>query len=113
MIVGTTISCLDGGALYSPEFPRGGLAATFVVDVQQLVLGGATQFDVEIEHRNSDETTFASVGPFSAITAAGVSDVDYTGIKEIIRFKYGFSGGTPAADDAANFLMMAPSWRPY
>jgi len=104
---------LDGGVLYSPEFPRGGLAATFAAEVQQLVLGGATQFDIVVEHRNSDETNFAAAASFDAITGTGATSVDIIDLKQILRFAYSFSGGTPAADDAVHFLMMAPSWRPY
>jgi len=104
---------LDGGALHSPEFPRGGLAATFAAEVEQIVLGGAAQFDITVEHRNSDETTFGAAGSFSAITGIGASSVDITGLKQILRFTYAFTGGSPAADDAVNLLMMAPSWRPY
>jgi len=104
---------LDGGNLHSPEFPRGGLAATFAAEVQQLVLGGVTQFDITMEHRNSDETNFAAAGSFAAITGTGARSVDIVDLKQILRFTYGFSGGSPAADDAVHFLMMAPSWRPY
>jgi len=104
---------LDGNTLYSPEFPRGGLAANFAVEVQQIVLGGAAQFDITVEHRNSDETTFGAAGNFAAIGGVGAASVDLTGLKQILRFAYSFSGGSPAADDAIHFLMQAPSWRPY
>lgn len=104
---------LDGGSLHSPEFPRGGLAATFAVEVQQIVLGGAGQFDIIVEHRNSDETTFGAAGNFAPIGAVGAESVDITGLKQILRFTYAFTGGSPAADDAVNLLMQAPSWRPY
>ena len=113
MVVGTTIFYLDGNAYYSPEFPRGGLAATFCAEILNLVLNGASQFDIEIEHRNSEDATFSSLGSFSAISSTGNKTVGFAGIKEIVRFKYSFSGGTPAADDAAHYLMQAPSWRPY
>lgn len=113
MVVGTTIFYLDGNAYYSPEFPRGGLAATFAVEILNIVLGGASQFDIEVESRNSEHTTWTSVGTFSAISSTGNATLDLSGIQEIVRFKYTFSGGTPAADDAAHFIMQAPSWRPY
>ncbi len=113
MIVGTTILRLDGNAYYSPEFSRGGLGATFVVDVSHIILGGATQLNVLVEHRNSEDTTWATAGTFSAISATGVESKDVSGLKEIIRLSFGFSGGTPVASDAARFLVQAPSWRPY
>jgi hypothetical protein len=113
MIVGTTIFHLDGNTYYSPEFPRGGLAARFSVDVTQIVLGGATQVDVGIEHRNSEDTTWSSAGSFAGISAANAYSKDVTGLKEIIRLSFGFSGGTPVASDAVHLLVQAPSWRPY
>lgn len=113
MVVGTTILYLDGNAYYSPEFPRGGLAATFTVDVTQLSLIGASQFDIEVEHRNSEDVNFSSAGTFTSISAVNAHSLDVSALKEIVRFKYTIAGGTPNADDAVHFLMMAPSWRPY
>ncbi|MDF1699897.1 MAG: hypothetical protein P1V36_01875 [Planctomycetota bacterium] len=112
-VIGTTVFYLDGNAYYSPEFGRGGLAATFSVDLTQLVLGGATSFLIGIESRNADDTTWTASGAFGSFSSVGADQVDLTGLKEIVRFKYSFAGGTPAASDAAHFLMMAPSWRPY
>ncbi len=111
MIIGTTLFKLDGGtAYYSPEFPRGGLSATFVVDVTHLV--GTPTVVLSIEHRNPDETTFSALGTFANITTVGVKDIDLTGCKEVLRFKFEFDAGD-AATDGIHFLMMAPSWRPY
>lgn len=113
MIVGTTILYLDGNTYYSPEFPRGGLAARFSVDVTQYAVSGASQFDIAIEHRNSEDTTWSTAGTFSAISSTGAASVDVTGLKEIIRLTFAFSGGTPVAADAVHLLVQAPSWRPY
>ena len=113
MIVGTTIFHLDGNTYYTPEFPRGGLGAVFSLDVTNLVLAGASQLGVTIEHRNSDDTTWSSAGSFSAITATGAVSKDVTGLKEVIRLTFVFTGGTPTASDAAHFIVQAPSWRPY
>ena len=113
MVIGSTVYYLDGNPYFSPEFPRGGLAARFAVDVTHIVLGGAVQFDITIEHRNSEDTTWGSPGTFSGITGVGPVSLDVTGLKEIIRIKFSFSGGAPAASDAVHFLVQAPSWRPY
>lgn len=113
MFVGSNIFYLDGNPYYSPEFPRGGLAATFSVDVTHFAVTGATDFLITVEHRNSEDQTFSSVGSFSAITGVGTASADFGTLKEIVRFKYEMVGGTPVASDAAHFLMMAPSWRPY
>ena len=95
MVIGTTIFYLDGPAYYSPEFGRGGLAATFSVDVSHYGIAGAAQFDVTVETRNSEDTTWGTAGTFSAITGTGVATLDVTGLKEIVRFRYAMSGGSP------------------
>jgi hypothetical protein len=113
MIVGTTIFHQDGNAYHSPEFPRGGLAATFTVEVMNILLGGAGQLDVVVEHRNSEDVAWAVAGTFSAISSLGAKTLDVTGLEEIVRISFAFSGGTPRATDAVHLLVQAPSWRPY
>jgi hypothetical protein len=113
MIVGTTLFRLSGAAYHSPEFSRGGLAATFVVNLTQYSVEGATGFKITVETRNSEDTTWTSLGSFALATTTGVLTVDFASIREIVRFKYEFSGAGAASSDAVHFLMMAPSWRPY
>ena len=110
MVVGTTLFKLDGNAYYSPQFPRGGLGATFVIKVEQI--SGAPTFKVSVEHRNEDETSWATAGTFTDITATGLSDLSVSSLKEIVRIKYAFDAGDDATD-AVHFLMQAPTWRPY
>ncbi len=110
MIVGTTIFRLDGNLYYSPEFSRGGLAATFSVDVTHY--SGPSGFAINIETRNSEDTTWTTLGTFASITATGHFAVDLTGCKELVRFGYGFDPSA-ASTDAVHILMQAPSWRPY
>ncbi len=111
MVVGTTLYKLDGNPYYSPEFGRGGLAARFAADVTQ-VTGSLIGLTITVEHRNSEDTTWATLGSFSAITATGAPTVDLTGCKEVVRFVYTFDA-SDAATAAVHFLMQAPSWRPY
>ena len=110
MIVGTSSFKMDGNDYFSPQFPRGGLAATFAMDVTQIV--GAPTVTVTVQHRNADETTFTDLGAFAAATATGARTVDLTGCKEILRFKYTFDAGDDATD-GMHLLMQAPTWRPY
>ena len=83
------------------------------VDVTNIALSGATQFDIDVETRNSEDTTWTSLGLFAAITAVGVHTKDYTGPKELVRLKCTFSGGTPVPTDAIHLLVQPPFWRPY
>ena len=110
MLVGTSFFKMDGNPYYGPEFRRGGLAATFAVDVTHLV--GSPTVTISVEHRNSEDTTFTSVGTFSSITSVGSASVDLSGIKEILRFSYVFDGADDATD-GVHLVMMPPSWRPY
>ena len=107
--VGTTLIKLDGTEYYSPSFPRGGLAATFSVDVTHF--HGVTNITITVQHRDENETTWTDADSFTPITAAGTKTLDVTGLKQILRFKYAFTGGN--AEDGVHFIMQAPSWRPY
>jgi hypothetical protein len=110
MVVGTTLFKMDGNAFFSPEFPRGGLAATFSLDITNLV--GSPSVTITIQHRNSDDTSFSDAGDFGALSTLGAHTKDQGSLKEILRFKYEFDAGD-AATDGIHFLMQAPSWRPY
>ena len=110
MIIGSSIFKMDGNPYYSPEFPRGGLAATFAVDVTHLV--GAPTFMITVQTRNSENTAWNVLGSFSPISATGAASVDLTGAEEIVRFEYTFDAGDDPTD-GVHFLMIAPSWRPY
>lgn len=111
MVVGTTLFRLDGSAYYSPEFGRGGLGATFVVEVLNVDLSASQTFDIDIESRNADQVSWTPLASFTGMTAAGVFTKDVSDPLEILRLKFSFSGTT--ASDAAHFLVQAPSWRPY
>ena len=111
MVVGTTLMKLDGNPYFSPSFPRGGLAATFAIEVSHYQ--GLTNFTVIVEHRDEHDTTFATLGTFTAITADGHSELDLTGCKQILRLQYNLNGGSASNGDGVHFVMQAPSWRPY
>jgi len=111
MIVGTWIFKGSGNTQYSPEFPRGSLAAVFSADVLNLI--GSPTLTILVEHRNAEDTGFTTAGTFSSITATGTATLDVTaGLKEIIRFAYGFDAGDQA-EDGVQLYMAPPSWRPY
>ena len=109
MVVGTTLMKLTGAAYYSPSFGRGGNAAVF--GCEALIVSSGASLDIDVEHKNVEDTTWASKGSFTTISAVGVSTKDLSGLKEQIRFKYVVNGAT--ATDAVHFNMLAPAWRPY
>lgn len=109
MIVGTTIFRLDGNAFFSPAFPRGGEAAVFTVETTHV--SSSPTFDVTIQHKNEDDTSWADLASFTSITAIGISTKDVTGIKEMVRLKFTFT--TTGADDAVHIIVPGPAWRDY
>ena len=59
MIIGVTLFKMAGLPYYSPQFSRGGLAATFAIEVSNWVGGGSTpELIVVVEHRNQDDTSW-------------------------------------------------------
>ena len=109
MIVGTQITVMGGSAFYSPSFDRGGEAAFFSLEVTHEI-GTSPSLAVEVEHKNEDDTTWASAGAFTAITATGVYSKDISGLKEELRFKFTPTG---TDGDAFHVIVAAPAWRPY
>ena len=108
MIVGTTLMH-NSGSLYSPSYPRGGESATFAVEAT--VVNGSPTLVVLVEHKNVDDTSWATAATFSNITATGVSTIDGSALKEELRFKYSFSGGS--SGDFVHLVVAPPAWRPY
>lgn len=107
MVIGTTL-LKNATAYYSPTFGRGGLGAVFSCEVLQ---GTSFTLDIDVEHKNVEDTTWTSLGAFSQFTGAGVDVKDLTGLKEQVRFKYTVGGAQ--AYSYVHFNMLAPSWRPY
>ena len=108
MTTGDNYFVMGGTALYSPSFPRGGEAAMF--SVETLAKIGSPSLAIDVEHKNFDDTTWSSVGTFTAITTLTVSTSDISGLKEEIRIKFTMTG---ADGDAFNLLIPSPAWRPY
>ena len=111
MIVGTQLTVMGGTTpFYSPSFPRGGEAALFSLEVTH-IWGSSPSLAVSVEHKNEDDTTWASAGSFTAITAAGIVPTkDLSGLKEELRFSF-----LPTGSDGEAFhvIVSAPAWRPY
>jgi hypothetical protein len=110
MIIGTMLMKMNGLACYSPTFGRGGNAAVFTCEVLD-ISGSSPTLDIDVEHKNVEDTAWTSLVAFSQITSVGLKTAEDTGVKEQLRFKYPV-GGTPATN-AVYFNMLAPVWRPY
>ncbi len=110
VVIGMTLMKLAGTAYYSPTFGRGGLSAVFACQAFQ-VAGTSPTLDIDVEHKNAEDTAFVSLGSFSTFSAADVKTLSLTGIKEQVRFKYVVGGSEAWA--SVHFNMLAPAWRPY
>ena len=109
MIIGEYVAKGSANTAGSPTFPRGGLGAVLTVTVLQLV--GTPSIVIEVEHKNSEDTSFSNLGNFASINATGTYSVDLTGIKEEVRFFYNVTA--PCMWEKLLLLMTAPAWRPY
>jgi len=109
MILGATLLKGNGDAYYSPSFPRGSMTGNFRVQATSK-WGTSPTLDIDIEHRNADETSFVSAGTFTQITTTGSHSKTQSALKEIVRLKY-VIGGTEAYA-GWHFLVLAPQWVP-
>ena len=112
MKIGDYLSRLTGLDQFSPIFGRGGQGALFSIDVLD-VPGGGALLNVDVEHKNSDDTTWGTLASFSAISATGVKTLAASGCKEQLRFNYSISGGgAPNTYDTFYINVLAPVWTP-
>jgi len=95
--------------VYSTPTPRGGNAGIFVVDVLELM--SSASLTVTIEHKNSEDTTWAAAVSFSAISAAGVYSQLVPGLREYVRWAFALGAGVAAGDMYR--IQKAVSWLPY
>jgi len=108
MTTGFNLFVMGGTALYSPSFRRGGEAALFSVEVLAKI--GSPSLAIDVEHKNTEDTTWSSASAFTSITALGVASQDISNLKEEIRIKFTMTG---TDGDAFNLLFPIPAWRPY
>lgn len=110
MYIGTLFMRLGGVSYYSPTFPRGGLSATFGIEVFALT-GTSPTLECAIEHKNIEDTSFTTAGNFSSMTTSGMAKLDVSSLKEEIRLNITVGGAANTNTVYANVL--APMWRPY
>jgi hypothetical protein len=108
--IGVLYMRLGGVSYYSPVFPRGGLAATFGIEVFALT-GTSPTLECLVEHKNSEDTSFTTAGGFSSMPAVDLYYAEIPGLKEEIRLNITVGGGANTNAVYANVL--APIWRPY
>jgi hypothetical protein len=105
----SVIRDVSGGAVYyTPPIAREALDATFTLEATHFVAGAALV--VTVEHKDLADTSWATAGTFGTITGTGVSTLPVSDLKEEIRLKCGFSGGSQG--DFAHLVVAEPAWVP-
>ena len=107
MPIGVTM-IKSASSYYSPTITRRGCIGIFTVDV--MINEGAATLDIDIEHKNNDDTSWATSGTtFVQWTGTtGYKTAEVSGLKEMIRFKYDVGGD---AGDFVHVLVHQPIWR--
>jgi hypothetical protein len=97
----------DGGAVYSPEFGRGGLTAYFAVSILQIL--NSPTLTITLEGRADDATAWSTITTFSSITTAGVKTLTTGSLPQILRYKFEVAGASETSGVAIQ--LFAPQWR--
>lgn len=109
MLMGQMIP-YNSSTLFSPPFGRGGEQGTFYIDIKHKT-GTAISMGIELQHKNTDDTSWGSAGNFSAITTTGLKSLNVSGLKEQLRYAYTFSAGSDGDFYWAEFP--APMWQVF
>lgn len=110
MLIGEMISRLNGSARYSAPFPRGGQGIQLNLDSLDVPSNGC-QLNIEIEHKDTAATAWASLGTFTPVVSTGMKTFNANGCKEMLRIKMWISAGVgPQSYDTFLFNMLAPQW---
>lgn len=110
MILGVTLLVMNGAPYLGAPINRGTLNGIFTVQVTNLVpAGGGTTFvNVNIEHRNRDDTAWGVAGTFAPIGADGVFSLQVNGLRELVRYSIAVAGAKTY--DGAHVFTAAPRW---
>ena len=111
-IVGAVIlSQGSGSAVYTKPIPRGGEAAVVSINVSQFASGGAGA-EVEVQSKNSNETSWTTADTITSITSTDVYSIEVSGLKQFVRLWLKWEAGSVQGDfmlvNGINF-----SWLPY
>jgi hypothetical protein len=95
-------------AIFSPWFPRGGDNAYFTLEVVAISSANMT-VEVEVFHKTREDTGDGTqLGSAWDRTAVGREAAEFTGLKEMVRFKYTFTSAS--GTQWATFRMLQPVW---
>jgi len=106
MLVGELI-LQSSTSIYSDVITRGSGTATFYVDVLQSEGSVAGTLNIDIQHRNPEEDTWATAASFTGTTGTGLMSKTASSLKELIRLKFTLNSGT---DAWKRVYILTPVW---
>lgn len=100
----------DTTEVYSPWFGRGSDNARFTLDLVDLDSG--SKITVEVYHKNADETGDGTLysGTSIAENGKGRSTEEWTGLREMVRYKFTVQSELPDTASWVLFRMLPPVW---
>jgi hypothetical protein len=94
---------------YTGVDSRGGYAGTFSVDVVQIESGlTQTKCDIDIEHKNFNEDSWATAGSFPQIDSTGVESESASNLRQQIRLKISVSADSTGW---VRVVILPPVWK--
>jgi hypothetical protein len=93
-------------AVYTGMTSRGGYAGEFYVDVLQLE--SSATVDIDIEHKNFNEDTWATAASFTQISTATRHQKAASDLRQEVRLKVTVSGSAGAW---VRVLFLPPVWK--
>ncbi len=97
-----------GETAYTPPFPRGGSQAVLGFDLLERTASAILA--VEIQHKNSADTSWTSVGAFGSTSTTGLKSAHVSQLKEQVRLEFEVTGGLNW-DERVRVKLLAPSWQ--
>ena len=96
-----------GGNEYTTAMPRQASSAVFAVNV--IEVNGSGSMTIQVEHKNSADTTWSTASTNAGITATGMQIEQVTDLKEQVRLKFALTGGV-GNDVRMRVQPLQPSW---
>jgi hypothetical protein len=109
-LVGFTVFRNQAGSsvYYTPPIVREALTGIFSLEATHFICSG--DIVVDVEHKDFADTSWVTADTFPNISATGVETLVVGTLKEMIRLKFGFSGGGPG--EFGHFVVSAVEWLP-
>lgn len=95
--------------VFSPWFPRAGNNIRVIVD---MVKRESIDLTVELYSKKSDETGNGAVvsGGSMTVSSEGRTIKEYSGLEDMVRYRFELRGATGSGGDWVLFRMLSPVW---